>query len=62
MNHSRIQAWNPTFPFILVRDTNEYIFWLCYRSNLQTESKRECIIDKIRLLLWLQHKVKQSNN
>ena len=28
MNHSGNQAWNPTFPFILVQGTNEYIFWL----------------------------------
>ena len=25
MNYSENQAWNPTFPFILVRGTNEYI-------------------------------------
>ena len=33
MNHSENQEWNPTFPFILARGTNEYIFCLwskCY--------------------------------
>ena len=32
MNQSGNQAWNPTFPFILARGTNEYIFWLCLFS------------------------------
>ena len=45
MNYSGNQAWNPTFPFIVARDTNDCIF-------AQFEGRFERNVDTKQIKDW----------